>query len=275
MIQDIYPSKFDNSFKNIKPQAGDRVISFRGEELLTAVDPETNELSFPDWSLFDQDTKRIYIFSIDEQRCFMAFGAESEPEGFGFHPMAELRRLKMASNLSMFAAFSAYHLHKWYAASRYCGACGAENGFDGRERAMRCPRCGNIIFPRINPAVIIAVRNGDRLLLTKYNRGYANWALVAGFTEFGETLEETVQREVMEEVGLKVKNIRYYKSQPWGIALDLLVGFVCDVDGDDTIHVDNQELKQAEWIPREEIQLQPLKISLTGEMMQMFKEGKL
>ncbi len=275
MIQDIYPQVFDNSFKNAKTKAGDKVISFRGEELLTSIDPETNELSFPDWSDFDPATKHIYIFSIDEQRYFMAFDAEIEPEGFSFQPMSEIRRLKMGSNVSMFAAFSAYHLHKWYSASRYCGACGEATVFDSKERAMRCPKCGNIIYPRINPAVIIAVRNGDRLLLTKYNRGYANYALVAGFTEFGETLEETVQREVMEETGLKVKNIQYYKSQPWGIALDLLVGFICDVDGDDTIHIDNQELKLGAWIPREEIQLQPLKISLTGEMMQMFKEGKI
>ncbi len=275
MIQDILPSKLDNSFRNVQPQKGDKVIAFRSETLLTAVDPDTNELSFPDWSSFSADTRHIYIFSIDEQRYFMAFDAQEVPEGFDYQPMSDIRRLKMGSNVSMYAAFSGYHLWKWYSASKYCGACGAETEFDAKERAMRCPKCGNIIYPRINPAVIIAVRNGDRLLLTKYNRGYANYALVAGFTEFGETLEETVQREVMEETGLKVKNIQYYKSQPWGIALDLLVGFVCDVDGDDTIHIDNQELKLGEWVPREEIQLQPLKISLTGEMMQMFKEGKL
>jgi len=98
---------------------------------------------------------------------------------------------------------------------------------------------------------------------------------VAGFTEIGETLEETVAREVMEETGLKVTNIRYYKSQPWGIVDDLLAGFFCDVSGDDTITMDEGELKVAEWRSRDDIELQPDQYSLTGEMMTMFKEGKI
>ena len=87
-------------------------------------------------------------------------------------------------------------------------------------------------------------------------------------------MEETVAREVMEEAGLKVKNIRYYKSQPWGIVDDILVGFYCDVKGDDTITMDAGELKTAEWRSREDVILQPDDYSLTNEMMKMFKEGK-
>ena len=122
--------------------------------------------------------------------------------------------------------------------------------------------------------MIIGVTNGDKIVLTKYRTGFASNALVAGFTEIGETLEETVAREVMEEVGLKVKNIRYYKSQPWGIAADILMGFYCDVDGDDTIRMDESELKYAEWVKREDIILQHTDYSLTNEMMRMFQEGK-
>lgn len=138
---------------------------------------------------------------------------------------------------------------------------------------MKCEECGYIIYPRLNPAVIVGVRNGDSLLLTKYRQGYGYNALVAGFVEIGETLEECVAREVMEETGLSVKNITYYKSQPWGIAGDILVGFYCDVDGDDTIHMDDNELKYAEWVRREDIELQPANYSLTNEMMRMFKNG--
>nr|MCR4704778.1 NUDIX domain-containing protein [Lachnospiraceae bacterium] len=86
--------------------------------------------------------------------------------------------------------------------------------------------------------------------------------------------EECVAREVMEETGIKVKNIRYYKSQPWGMALDILAGFYCDVDGDDTIRMDANELKYAEWVKREDIVLQPNNLSLTNEMMNEFKEGR-
>ncbi len=77
----------------------------------------------------------------------------------------------------------------------------------------------------------------------------------------------------MEEAGIKVKNIKYYKSQPWGMAQDILMGFYCEVDGDDTIHMDKNELRYAEWVNREDVELQPNNLSLTNEMMQIFKEG--
>ncbi len=100
-------------------------------------------------------------------------------------------------------------------------------------------------------------------------------ARVAGFNEICETLEQTVEREVMEEVGLKVKNITYYKSQPWGVADDILAGFYCEVDGSIDIHRDEEELSVAEWKTRKEVELQPDDLSLTNEMMKMFKEGKV
>ena len=139
---------------------------------------------------------------------------------------------------------------------------------------MKCT-CGYTAYPRIMPAVIVGVKNGDSLLLTKYRRGFAHNALIAGFTEIGETAEETVAREVMEEAGIRVKNITYYKSQPWGIANDLLLGFYCDVEGDPTITMDENELKYAAWVNREEIELQPDSASLTNEMMRMFKTGNI
>ncbi len=144
-----------------------------------------------------------------------------------------------------------------------------------KERAMVCCDCGYTVYPRIMPAVIVAVRNGEKLLLTKYRTGIRHNALIAGFVEIGETMEETVAREVMEEAGIKVKNIHYYKSQPWGLANDILAGYYCDVDGDDHIEMDPEELSYAEWVQREEIILQPDNFSLTNEMMTMFKNGKL
>ena len=113
----------------------------------------------------------------------------------------------------------------------------------------------------------------DCLLITRYRTGYGHNALVAGFVEIGETLEQTVAREVMEETGIKVKNIRYYKSQPWGMAQDLLAGFFCEADGEGRISMDENELKYAEWVRREDIVLQPNDLSLTNEMMRVFKEG--
>ena len=140
---------------------------------------------------------------------------------------------------------------------------------------MHCPHCGNMIFPRISPAVIVAVTDGDRLLMSKYAGGdYTRYALLAGYTEIGETIEQTVHREVFEEVGLHVKNLRYYKSQPWGIDGNVLMGFYCDLDGSDEVHIDENELALAEWHHRDALPAKDDGISLTREMIRVFEEGK-
>jgi NAD+ diphosphatase len=131
-----------------------------------------------------------------------------------------------------------------------------------------------MIFPKIAPAVIVGVTNGDKILLTKYaNREYKRYALIAGFNEIGETIEETVKREVMEEAGLHVKNIRYYKSQPWGFDSNLLMGFFCEVDGSKHIVMDEHELSEAEWVNRSDIPDYKEHLSLTHEMMLVLKNG--
>ena len=139
---------------------------------------------------------------------------------------------------------------------------------------MKCA-CGYTAHPRIMPAVIVGVKNGDSILLTKYRTGISYNALIAGFTEIGETAEQTVAREVMEEAGVRVKNITYYKTQPWGIANDLLIGYFCELDGDPAITMDPGELKYAAWVRREDIQLQPDDFSLTNEMMARFQSGEI
>ena len=197
------------------------------------------------------------------------------PEGFAFRDSRALRRMDIAPRENLFAEFTGHQIYRWYRDNRFCGTCGSVTRHSFKERAVKCTNCGRTIYPRILPAVIVAVTNGDKLLMTKYaDRPLAVYALVAGFTEIGETLEQTVQREVMEEVGIKVKNIRYYKSQPWGVVDDILMGFYCDVDGDDTIRLDSNELKEGKWFTREEVQLQPTDFSLTNEMMKEFKEGR-
>ena len=174
-----------------------------------------------------------------------------------------------------FAAITAVQLHRWYGARQFCGHCGHKMAPSEMERAMVCPACGQTEYPKICPAVIVAVRDGERLLATRYaNRPYNGWALIAGFVEIGETLEDTVHREVMEEVGLRVKNIRYYKSQPWGIAGNLSIGYFCDLDGDDRVTLDETELASAEWFDRRALPVQDDGISLTREMIRGFGEGK-
>ena len=274
MIQDIAPSVFENHFVDYKAQAEDTAMYFSEGKLLCKYDEGRRALVFPKVSDF-ASSKSVYAFSIDKQKYFLIQEAATVPEGFSYYDLRELRRLELETNKEIFAAYSAYHLWKWYASNRFSGCCGKPTKHDTVERALICPECGAKIYPRINPAVIIGIINKDKILITKYRKGYAHNALVAGFTEFGETLEQTVEREVMEEVGLKVKNIRYYKTQPWGMAEDLLAGFYCEVDGDDKIKMDEGELKYAQWVSRTEIELQPSDYSLTNEMMKMFRDGKI
>ena len=146
---------------------------------------------------------------------------------------------------------------------------------DKQERMLRCPVCGNMVFPMIAPAVIVGVTWGEKLLMTKYaGREYGGWALIAGFCEVGETVEDTVHREVMEEAGVHVTNLRYIGSQPWGSDSNVLMGFFCDVDGDPEIHMDAEELARAQWVDRSDVPDIHDNISLTGHLIELFRKGK-
>lgn len=297
MIQDIAPHKLFNPYlPEAKAAETDRVVIVRDDRLLiksgmTVEYPTLREFLGEGFSVekmtYLAENRLTYLFSLDEERYFL-YGVEDgdDPKireeidtlmdpSLVFRSLKDMRNYRMGPMEAMLVSYTARHLSDWYLDNVYCGRCGFKTEHSPRERARICPMCGNTIYPRIMPAVIVGVLNKDRILVTKYNRGFAHNALIAGFTEIGETLEETVEREVMEEAGLKVKNIRYYKSQPWGVAGDLLAGFYCEVDGDDTIVRDENELKSALWTTREDMVLQPDSFSLTNEMMQMFKEGKI
>ena len=271
MIQDIYPSKLNNSFENFEISDEDTAMFFdvEGRLLIQEADGKVDFTTGID----ARDKETVYLFSVDEKRYFLVLNETGfNKDGFDYKTIREIRD-SSSPGKDVFAAFTAYHLWKWYSDNKYCGRCADKLSIDEKERSLRCPKCGNVIYPRINPAVIVAVTRGDSLLITRYRQGYKHNALVAGFSEIGETLEETVAREVMEETGVKVKNIRYYKSQPWGMAQDMLVGFFCEADGDGEIHMDADELKYAEWVKREDIVPQPNNYSLTNEMIKVFIDG--
>ena len=215
-----------------------------------------------------------YLFAIDSQAFFLREAGEREEERkMQWQPAAALRNLQPEH--LRFAGVTGMQLARWMQNHRFCGHCGAPLVPDDAERAFRCEHCGNIIYPRICPGVIVAVTDGDRLLLTRYaGRRTGNYALIAGFSEVGETLEETARREVMEEVGLKIKNIRYYASQPWSFSDTLLAGFFAELDGSDKIQLEREELSEGVWLTREEIPVQDNSISLTGTMIELFRNGK-
>ena len=218
-------------------------------------------------------TVHINYFLIDEKAYFL--GEEgTEIEGFVYAKQVDFRTRK--PNYLAFAAVTGLQLARWMSTQNYCGACGTKLEPSSWERAFVCPKCGRINYPRLNPAVIVAVLHEDKILVTTYSdRPSLGMACIAGFAEIGETIEECVHREVFEETGLKVKNLRFYKSQPWSFTDTLLFGFYCDLDGDDeTVHVDPNELKEGHWIKREDMPDRSGQVSLTAEMQETFRLGR-
>ena len=298
MIQDIEPKKLYNHYDpEKKPTKESYIYHFRGDKVLLRDEEDVvfpprlrdfaasakNGLRYTDHHALTGEEplsevlgKLIYLFSVDDEDFFWATAEDVPcPEGYTYTSTKFLRQSGLSPRYQIFSVYTGHQLVRWYKDNVFCGTCGSRTEHSKKERAVVCSSCGRTIYPRILPAVIVGVTNGDKLLMTKYaDRPLATYALVAGFTEIGETVEQTVAREVMEEVGLKVKNIRYYKSQPWGVADDMLMGFYCDVDGDDTIRLDHQELKEGKWFERAEIEGQPTDYALTNEMMLAFRDGK-
>ena len=274
MLQDLDNGRLENEYRNMTAGGEDWILCFHQGQVLLRRSAD-DALMLPALSQMGQTgMEPRYLFRIQGHNVFLwTDTAPVSPEdGFAYEPVRQLRQLK--SKEVCFAVMTGWHLYNWYRNNRLCGGCGTPTEHDARERMLRCPNCGNMIFPRINPAVIVAVTDGERILLSKYaGRAYTRYALLAGFTEIGETLEQTVHREVMEEVGLRVKNLRYYKSQPWGVDGNILMGFFCDVDGSNVIRIDENELSMAQWFPRSAIPARDDGFSLTREMIRVFEEG--
>lgn len=276
MIQDLDNKKLYNEYENIEAMSVEKVFYFENDKMYIRTDEngEPKLLTAADFA----HTKLQYLFRIEETRYFLAMdGRDGEYiKNLSGVIQTSARNLRDLKHKELaFAAATAYHLYQWYRDNQFCGRCGFKTQHGSGERMLKCPSCSNAIYPKIAPAVIVALTDGDRIMMTKYNgRAYKRYALIAGFTEIGETAEETVIREVKEEVGLKAKNVRYYKSQPWGTDMDLLLGYFCELDGDDQIQMDEDELSTAEWVHRNDMDIEDDGFSLTREMMCAFKKGE-
>jgi NAD+ diphosphatase len=167
------------------------------------------------------------------------------PAGWSFEGLRALFGLLADSFFSV--AARALEVLDWDRSHRYCGACGTATVLKEGERARECPSCKSLSYPRISPAVIVAVSRGDSLLLARARRfppGF--YSVLAGFVEPGETLEECVRREVMEETGIEVANLRYFSSQPWPFPHSLMIAFTAEHAAGE-IRVDESELVDAGW----------------------------
>lgn len=279
MIQDIAPHTYDNAYHPVPPTADSYALYYEDRAALLHLNGNT--LDFPRFRDLEADNPGIYedytyLFSVDGTPFYL-LDHVTLPDGSPFRMESTQSFRGAAPRHLAFAGITGYQLFLWYRSRRFCGRCGAPLRKDTKERMMYCDACHQMEYPKISPAVIIAVTDGNRLLLSKYaGRAYTRYALLAGFAEIGETLEDTVKREVMEEVGLKVTNFRYYKSQPWSFSDSLLAGFFCDLAEPGEIHLEEDELALARWFEREDIPLEDYEhASLTHEMIRYFKEGHI
>ncbi len=263
MIQDIKDHKYDLYFKNLKPNENDIILCYKKNKILLNEDESFIKYS----DVLNKNV--IYGFMVDEKPYFILLDDISKEE----FDVAIFREIK--PSYKGFILITGYHLYNFYINNKFCGRCGNQFIHSTNLRSLIC-NCGNEIFPTISPAVIVGLlnKNHDKILLTKYQKGHGNYALVAGYNEIGETLEDTIKREVLEEVGLHVKNIKYYKSQPWGLTSTILSGFWADIDDElECLKVDNNELKFAKWFSKDEIDIINDGASLTREMIDYFKNG--
>lgn len=265
MLQEIEPYKFHNEFYKRDLKETDYYVYVKDGKI--AVKDNEGIISL----LRVKDIgirKSRFLFCIDDMGIYEL---KEDIEWNDFYIRKDKRTFKEI--WMEFAALEALRLINWYKKNQYCGYCSNKMKESDAERAMICPECGNIVYPRINPVAIVGIVNDNKLLLTRYaNHSRAShYALVAGFVEFGETVEDAIRREVKEEVNLNIKDIRYVVSQSWPLSESLIFGFYARLDGDDKVSFTDNGLDTAVWQTPEEIEHIEA-WSLTSYLINNFKE---
>jgi len=299
MLHEIAPDRFDITYLNSAvPEPGDRVLCYGRAQVLAEVKRpgEDGEIRLPRveeiYALGIGPEALRFSFRISGEKYFLVNpGIQSPEEGekLSWFSTGFLRRAEPQTEA--FAAAVGYQLFLWYRDNGFCSRCGGKLLHSKKERALQCTDCGFIVYPRINPSVIIGVlrkKDGtEQMLVTRYapdhvsnpnekeKRTYSNYALVAGFIETGESPEQTVTREVLEEVGLPVTNIRYFNAQPWPYSSGLLLGYLCDAPEESEPILDEEELKEAVWLTRENMPDRSKDRSLTSHIMEAFRRGEI
>lgn len=250
------------------PGEGDYLLAFSGDRVLFFQDTLPTIGRVPGMA----PGELRFLFTISGVGFYRCETPVFEEGALHYESVQRLRSL--APGWLAFGGVTGYHLDVWYRSNRFCGVCAAPYAHKEEERALVCPSCGHTLYPGIAVAIIVGVLDGERILLTRYSgRGYRSHALIAGYVEIGEALEDAVRREIAEEVGLRVKSIRYFDNQPWGFSQSMLVGFFAELDGPDAITLDQNELSEAVWVRREEMEARDSELSLTAHMMEAFRKG--
>jgi len=231
---------------------------FRGAELLVTSPPAVALPHCAHPKVLGMMPQRIqYLGVLGEEHCFSAELAVGAPAPQGWEWQG-LRGLFGALDDARFAlAGRALQIVDWDRTHQFCGACGTGTVARATERSRECLACGLVAYPRLAPAVMALVRRGPELLLARSPRfAKGVYSALAGFVEPGETLEQCLEREVYEEVGIRVSKVRYFASQPWPFPHSLMIAFFADHDSGE-IRIDGAEIEDARWFDIENLENLP------------------
>jgi NAD+ diphosphatase len=266
--------KFEPSKEPIYDEENDHIYLFNNDKLMVKV--EDDRFSIPlkkDIEEFNLALNHLQCLGAYEgNNCYCAETKELLDEGL--YDFIDLRTYSKGINEDDFlVSAKALLLLDFVRANQRCGVCGSpmvmKDG--GNDRAIFCTVCDHMVWPKVAPAIIVAVTKGDKLLLA-HNRMFPDgmYSVLAGFVEMGETFEDCVRREVFEETGIKVQNIKYFGSQPWPFPNSMMIGFTAEyLDG--AIEVDNDEIVDAKWFKKDEIEgLYRKSISISSDLIGWF-----
>jgi NAD+ diphosphatase len=277
MIHEIYPHCFSNQYlPDRKIGEKDFVFHYNRDSLLLKTYGEEFEIPRKkDFPGISDRTESTFLFTLDDVPCFLIWDdLKADKPGFVYKELSFFRYARQQE--IAWVSIAGYHLMSWYSQNRFCGKCGAGTRQKPDDRAIICPGCHTIVYPRISPAIIVAIICNDKILLARNSNFAGNWySLVAGYVDIGESLEEALIREVKEEVGLDVKNIRYYKSQPWPLSGSMMIGFIAEADENQAVKIDGKEIAEAAWFTRGNLPEHSLSLSIAGEMIEKFEKGEL
>lgn len=274
MIHDIAPCRYDNSYASRRPpRREDAALYYKGRQAQLLQEGDSWVLpafaQLPDGE--DAMREAEYLFSIDGQGFYLVPSPCAAP-GFAMHDILLFR--EALPGCTAFAGITGWQLYRFKEEHRFCGKCASPLKPHPVDRAYACPGCGMVYYPKFSPAILALVTDGDRCLLVRSRQYKKNFSPVAGFVEVGETFEQAAAREVLEETGVRVKNVRYIQSQPWSFGDTIMIGFAAQLDGEPALCPQASEILEAGWFRRDEVEIHSLD-SLGGQLLKMFREGLL
>lgn len=278
MMYEIAPRVMHNEFRVQSPKNSDYVIYTERNLVLLKKNADSFELP----TVLDVQTVNPkasenlhYLFSVDDE-AFFSCDENFAKDSAGFELVKDRFFRTMPNMPIAFGGAVGSHISRWEQSNRFCGHCGTPMQRKADERAFVCKNCGNTVYGKICPVVIVSVTWENKLLMAhNLNNPDRKPYLISGFVDMGESLEQAVRREVKEETGVAVKNIRYVGSEPWPFSNSLIAGFSAELDGSPEITVQESELEYAKWVNREDIGEYTGRLSISGEMIQRFKAGTL